>query len=259
MTNLHGAFVWYDIMTSDAEAARVFYSQVIGWKMEPSQKTDLDYTILFNGKDRIGGLMPLPEELKTKNVPPHWQGYIAVDDVDAYVKRIKEAGGSVCKEPWDIPNLGRFAAVADPHGATFIITHGTGDETPVCVPSAPATPGYVGWNELHAGEGAAAFAFYEKLFGWTKERALDMDEMGVYQTFKTNGVQGGGMMTKQPQCPRPFWLFYFNVDGIDDAIARAEKNGGKLLMGPHQVPTGQWVAQFFDPQGAMFAMLSDKR
>lgn len=256
MTKIHGTFVWYDIMTSDTKAATEFYGKVIGWSTEKSEANP-DYTILLNGKERIGGLMALPDELKAQNVPPHWQGYIAVDDVDACIKSIKEAGGSVCKDAWDIPSVGRFAAVADPHGAVFVILRGTSNEPPVSQPSSPAKPGYTGWNELHAGDGSAAFAFYEKLFGWTKENALDMGEMGVYQTFKTNGIQGGGMMTKQPQCPRSFWLFYFNVDSIDAAIARTQANGGKLLMGPHQVPTGQWIAQCFDPQGALFAMLSD--
>jgi uncharacterized protein len=117
----------------------------------------------------------------------------------------------------------------------------------------------VGWHELHARDGAKAWAFYSGLFGWTKAEALDMGPMGVYQTFGTGGTTGGGMMTKMPDAPAPFWLYYFNVAAIDAAMARVMKGGGKVLMGPHQVPTGQWILQCTDPQGAMFALVAPKR
>jgi uncharacterized protein len=66
-------------------------------------------------------------------------------------------------------------------------------------------------------------------------------------------------MTKMPDTPAPFWLYYFNVDAIDAAAGRAKDAGGKVLMGPHQVPGGGWIVQCFDPQGAMFAMVANKR
>jgi len=66
-------------------------------------------------------------------------------------------------------------------------------------------------------------------------------------------------MTKMPEAPVPFWLYYFNVDALDAAVARVTKAGGKIAMEPHQVPTGQWIAQCFDPQGAMFGLLAPKR
>ena len=257
-TKVEGTFIWYDLMTTDPEAAAAFYSNVIGWDIKTSEAVST-YKILSNGEDRVGGLMTLPDDVKAVGGQPCWSGYIAVDDVDGYAARIKKAGGSVCKEPTDIPKVGRFAVVADPHGVVFIIMKGIGDCPPVQVASAPVKPGYVGWNELHAGNGEEAFAFYSDLFGWTKVRSLDMGDMGVYQTFMTNDIQGGGMMTKMPQLPRPFWAFYFGVDGLDAAIKRVEKRGGKLLMGPHEVPSNQWIAQCMDPQGAFFALLSDKR
>ena len=120
-------------------------------------------------------------------------------------------------------------------------------------------PGHVGWRELHAGDGPSAFDFYSGLFGWTKEEAMDMGAMGIYQTFKTAGEQGGGMMTKMPQSPRPFWLYYFNVDAIDAASTRTKDAGGQIINGPMQVPGERWIVQGLDPQGAMFALLAGGR
>jgi predicted enzyme related to lactoylglutathione lyase len=152
--------------------------------------------------------------------------------------------------------VGRFSVVADPHGAVFILFSSAGAADGA--PAAPDAPGHVGWRELHAGDGAAAFAFYADLFGWTKDYAHDMGAMGVYQTFAIDGAQAGGIMTKMPQTPAPFWLYYFNVDAINAAKARVEAGGGRIVNGPMQVPGALWIVQCLDPQGAMFAMVGPK-
>jgi predicted enzyme related to lactoylglutathione lyase len=66
-------------------------------------------------------------------------------------------------------------------------------------------------------------------------------------------------MTKTAQTPVPHWLFYFNVEAADAAAARVKANGGEVRNGPHQVPTGQWVLQALDPQGAVFGLLAPVR
>ena len=251
------SFVWYDVMTSDTQAAATFYEKVIGWDAKDSGMADRSYTLFSVGPTMVGGLMPIPDEARAMGARPCWMGYIGVDDVDACAGRVKEAGGVVHRPPEDIPGIGRFAVVADPHGAGFILFKGTSAEQPAKV--AHGTPGHIGWHELHAGDRESAFAFYSSLFGWTKAEALDMGPMGIYQTFATGGDAVGGMMTKMPDLPMAMWLYYFNVDGIDAGAERVTQNGGKVLMGPHQVPTGQWILQCFDPQGAMFALLAQKR
>jgi uncharacterized protein len=79
------------------------------------------------------------------------------------------------------PNVGRFAVVADPGGAVFLLFKPNTEQEPK--PVAPMTPGHVGWHELYAGDLDREFAFYSRLFGWTKDRAIDMGAMGTYQTF----------------------------------------------------------------------------
>jgi predicted enzyme related to lactoylglutathione lyase len=104
-------------MTSDTKAAESFNRSVIGWDANDSGMTDRSYTIFSLGPRMVCGLMPVPEEARAKGVRPHWSGYIAVDDVDAYAERVKAAGGAVHRAPEDIPGVGRFAVAADPHGA----------------------------------------------------------------------------------------------------------------------------------------------
>jgi predicted enzyme related to lactoylglutathione lyase len=168
----------------------------------------------------------------------------------------RPAGLSIAP-PEDIPSVGRFAVAADAQGATFILFRGSSDEGPT--PAAPGTPGHIGWHELRAGNGASAFAFYSRLFGWTKGQAVDMGAMGIYQTFATGGAPVGGMMTKTADSPTPFWLYYVNVEAVDAAAARVTDGGGRVINGPHQVPGGNWIVQCIDPQGAMFAMVGAKR
>ena len=252
-----GKFVWYDVMTSDTKAAETFYRRVIGWDAKDSGMTDRSYTLFSVGPTMVGGLMPIPEEARAMGTRPCWTGYIAVDDVDAYAARVKAAGGAIHRAPEDIPGVGRFAVAADPHGAVFILFKGASEQEPT--PAAPGTPGHVGWHELHAGDGVSAFAFYSGLFGWTKAEAMDMGPMGVYQIFAIDGAQAGGMMTKMPQTPAPFWLYYFNVDALDAAITRVTNAGGQSIIDPMEVPGPMWVVHCLDPQGAIFAMVAPKR
>ena len=155
---------------------------------------------------------------------PAWNGYVLVDDADVYSERVKAASGAIHRAPEDIPGVGRFSVAADPHGAVFILFEGASDDG--ARPAAPGTPGHVGWHELHAGDLESAFAFYSGLFGWTKGEAISMGPMGVYQTFATGGASGG-MMTKTPETPAPFWLYYFNVDAVEAAMARVKDAGGQ--------------------------------
>ena len=128
MNKDHGKFVWYDVMTSDTKAAESFYRSVIGWDANDSGMTDRSYTLLSVGPVMVGGLMPIPEDARAAGARPCWMGYIGVEDVDAYAARVKAAGGSVRRAPEDIPGVGRFAVVADPHGAGFMLFQAASDQ-----------------------------------------------------------------------------------------------------------------------------------
>ena len=258
MSDSHGHFVWYELLTTDMTAAKAFYARVVGWSARDASAPGMAYTLFSVGDAAVGGLMTLPDEARRTGALPRWLGYVAVDDVDAAVVRLRQLGGAVHIPPADIPGVGRFAVVTDPHGAYFMLFRDVGGNPP---PPAPDTPGLVGWRELHAGDGVKAFDFYASQFGWTKRRAMDMGAMGVYQlfTFAAGDVDYGGMMTRMPQTPGPFWLYYFNVPALDAAVERIKARGGKILNDPMEVPGGQWIVQAMDPESAMFALVAPKR
>jgi predicted enzyme related to lactoylglutathione lyase len=254
MSEPHGKFCWYELMTTDTDAAGAFYKKVVGWNLQDAGHPGMGYTLLKVGDHGIGGMMKLPENASKGGARPGWMAYIWVRDLEAAIESVKAAGGAVHHAPADIPTVGRFAVVADPQGAIFVLFRHFGDQEAPAV--APGTPGYAGWHELHAGEHASAFDFYAGQFGWTKGEAFDMGgPVGVYQLFSTGAEPIGGMTNKMDVFPQPFWLYYFNVDEINAATDRVRSAGGQVMMGPHEVPGGSWIVQCLDPQGGMFALV----
>jgi predicted enzyme related to lactoylglutathione lyase len=256
-----GEFFWYELMTSDSDAAIAFYTKVVGWTSSdmPMPGGDGRYTILNAGGRGVGGVMQITGEMKAGGAVPAWLGYVHVADADAVAEAIGEAGGKVLMGPADIPDVGRFALAADRGGAHFYVMAPLSRDAPA--PLAQYAPGNVGWHELYAADGeASAIEFYGGLFGWTTASTMDMGEMGTYRLFATGGAEAaGGMMDKPAQMPAGAWQYYFNVDAIDAAAERVAAAGGKVIMGPMEVPNGMWVLQGLDPQGAHFALVAPHR
>jgi uncharacterized protein len=259
MTDPKPRFIWYELMTTNQDAAEAFYRAVVGWKTADAGQPGLRYTILSAEGRGMGGVVELSVEACKAGARPGWFGYVGVPDTDDAAKHIVEAGGSIHKSPENIPNVGRFAVVADPGGAAFmLLTPLPRQDEPA--PPDPKTLGLVSWHELYSSIGErAAFDFYAKQFGWETFELMEMGEMGKYRIFGAGGVPMGGMMNKPKEAPVSAWGFYVNVDSIDAAIERIKKAGGQVTMGPSEVPGGQWIVQGLDPQGAAFALVSDKR
>lgn len=251
-------FVWYDLMTSDLSAAQAFYKSVIGWEIQDAGMPHATYLLFFASPGAmIGGMMGQPGTPSAGH-DSMWLGHIGVQDVEGMTARVKQAGGSVLREPTDIPEVGRFAVVSDPQGAAFILFH-PNTEAPSSAASEIPAPGHIGWRELHAVDYKSAFQFYSQLFGWTAGETHDVGDMGTYQMFASGSIPIGGMVTKASMMPSPYWLYYFVVDSIEAAADRVRQGGGQVLMGPHQVPGGGWILNGTDPQGAMFALMSNQK
>jgi len=251
MANSHGRFVWYELMTTDMEAAKAFYTEVVGWGAQDASTPGMAYTLFTAGGVSISGLMGLSEDARKSGLRPSWLGYVGVNDVDATADRLIELGGGVHVPPTDIPNISRFSVAVDPQMATIALFKWLkgGQEQPPALDA----PGGVGWHELIAADWEKAFAFYRELFGWQKAQA-DTSAMGPYQLFSAGGETIGGMFTKPATEPVPFWLYYFNVGDIDVAVRRVRAGRGEIVHGPIEVRGGRWMAQCTDPQGAIFAL-----
>jgi predicted enzyme related to lactoylglutathione lyase len=250
MSSRAGRFIWYDLMTPDVEAARRFYAAVVGWTIADSGHPTQQYLVLHPAGEKgmgMGGIMATPPG---SGLAPQWGGYAYVDDVDASAARVTALGGRVCREPSDIPHVGRFASVQDPQGASFYLfkPNGTGELADA------STPGYVGWRELSTTDQDGALAFYAALLGWKKEASHDMGPHGLYDLYSTPEGQRGGMMRGAASS----WLFYFSVESVDAAAEACTREGGQVVAAPHQQPEGGFIARLRDPAGALFAVSGKK-
>ncbi|QJU56789.1 VOC family protein [Sphingomonas sp. AP4-R1] len=261
MANQHGEWVWYELLTSDADAAQAFYEKVVGWTIargelngEPSP---MDYRIMTapDGKN-AGGLMKLPEGAP---MPPVWLGYIGVNDVDAAVSAVEHDGGRLHMPAMELEGVGRFAFLADPQGVNFYVMRGSVDARSEAYDR--RAPGHCSWCELIAPDDAAALHFYGTLFGFVKDGAMPMGEMGDYSFLRTaHGTEPfGAVMRQQPNQPVPAWVFYFRVADVDAAAETIKAEGGTVVMGPMEVPGGERVILAIDPQGAAVGFASGEQ
>ena len=120
-----GSITWVELMTRDIPAAHRFYSQVFGWQPQtsPMGEGGPEYTEWKLGSESIGGAMAMMANIP-EQVPPHWKAYFDVENADRSASQVAELGGQVLAGPMDFPG-GRFAVVADPHGAVFGVLHGS--------------------------------------------------------------------------------------------------------------------------------------
>ncbi|MGV6875314.1 VOC family protein [Pseudochelatococcus sp. B33] len=258
MSSQHGAFIWFELMTSDPEAAGAFYGSVVGWTSRPFDPSEPNgYRLFSTGETEVAGFMRLPEgEGCPAGAEPGWIGYIGVENVDSNLQDLLADGASQIVPPTDIPNVGRFAVVADPQGAVFCIMRGISDEESRAF--SHDKPGHCQWNELSTSDPEAAYSFYARHFGWEKGEAMPMGDMGDYQMLDRGGRSFGAVMRAPPGVPTA-WGFYFGVPDIDTAGERTKAGGGEVLHGPQEVPGGLFIILGKDPQGARFALVGPRK
>ena len=254
-----GRFVWYDLMTTDPDAAAEFYTKVAGWGTLAwpggEQEGGGPYMMWTAGEEPIGGRSKLPEEALAQGASTHWLAYIAVPDAGAVAETAVELGGSILMPTTTMEDIGTFAVIRDPQGAVFApYTPKEGAEGEVPQPGA----GKISWHELATTDHAAAFVFYSTLFGWETRDIMDMGEGGPYHMFGPEAreeITFGGVYNKPATMPGPpHWLYYITVEDVPAALERVTEMGGTVLNGPMEVPGGDWVAQCMDPQGGAFAL-----
>jgi len=256
-------FIWYELLTTDADAAQRFYGDVVGWKVAPSGQPGMDYRMLTPPDgEQVGGLMQLTEQMLQSGARPVWLGYISVPDVDATVTAVEAKGGKTQMPANTIENVGRMAMVTDPQGAPFYVMTPT---PPPAKPDAKSTAfsrtaaGHCSWNELATSNPTEAFAFYTDRFGWTDGGSMPMGEgIGDYRFINDETGMIGAIMSSAAGNRPSMWTYYFRVSNIDAAKANAESSGATIMHGPQEVPGGDFIILGSDPQGAMFALLGKR-
>ena len=249
--DVRGRFLWYDLMTTDPLSAQAFYGKVAGWGVEAWGDSQPPYVMFTRAGVPIGGSMQLPDEAVKAGARAHWIAYIGTPDVDKTVADATAMGARPHVAPQDIPNVGRFAVLADAQGATIAFFTPSNEQPPSHKPEI----GDISWNTLVTNDPDTAFGFYSALTGWDKTGEEAMGPAGRYVMFGRQGFTLGGMSMGPAEKPRPpHWLLYVRVADIRAGAEAVTANGGRVLNGPIEVPGGDWIVQGMDPQGAVFAL-----
>ena len=264
MTNPVGAFIWYELMTTDPDAAAAFYDPLVGWKTigeaNPDAPVDYRHIIRADGGNE-GGVLGLTDAMCAGGARACWMGYLHVADVDQAIAAIEADGGKLLMPAYDI-EVGRIAMVADPQGAPIYIMKpippagSEGMDSDVFDPEAEQR---VAWNELYTRDLDGAKAFYAKHFDFEFNESMPMGEMGDYCFIDHRGQRLGAVMTAPPGVPASLWNYYIRVPDIDAAVAMIGANGGQVLNGPMEVPTGDMILNGVDPHGAMFSLVAQAK
>ncbi len=241
-----GSFSWAELGTTDADAAKKFYTSLFGWTFVDSPVgPDMVYTRLQKGGRDVGALYRMgPQQ---QGMPPHWTTYVTVASADETARKAAGLGGKVVAEPFDVMDVGRMATLQDPTGATFCVWQPKKHIGAQIVNE----PSAMCWSELDTTDTEAAGRFYTSLFGWGTKVG------GDYTEFQRGGTSIGGMMRipKEWGPVPPSWLIYFAVEDCDGSVARAKELGGGTIVAPTDIPGTGRFSVLRDPQGAVFAVV----
>ena len=264
-----GVPCWIDTSQPDPEAAADFYGALFGWELEDVMPPDAPgqyFMARIRGKD-VGAVGSIPEGAPQVAT---WNTYVWVDSADETASKVRDAGGSVMMEPFDVMDAGRMAVVTDPEGAVFFVWEARANKGSQIVNE----HGSNNFNNLNTRDLERAKAFYGAVFGW-ETLELDrgarmwtlpgygdhleelspglrkgMEEMGAPKGFEDVVAGVNEIRDDQPDTPA-HWGLTFAVDDADAIAEKATELGGKVLAPPFDAP---WVRMtvIADPQGATF-------
>ena len=252
-----GSFIWYELMTTDADAATRFYGDVVGWTIgAPSPDSAFDYRMIERGDGgHNGGVLALTEEMSANGAKPVWVGYVCTPDIDAALAEATGRGATVMTDRV-LEGVGRMAFLTDPQGALIYLmapTPPAGDPEAKSDVFSVDQPQHMRWNELTVPDDEAAVSFYTSLFGWTQERAMPMGELGDYR-FITVGVKGQqdvSIVLHKPfegyeEASSSVHGLLFHCDNCCDFVERLKSSGVEFTLEPEEQPWGV-QAVFQDP------------
>jgi predicted enzyme related to lactoylglutathione lyase len=242
-----GTFSWADLATSDPDGAKAFYVGLFGWDIEDNPVPDGSvYTMLSKGGKNVAALYGARE-----GQPPAWGSFITVESADAAAAAVKQHGGTVEMEAFDVMDVGRMAVVQDPTGAYFSVWE---PRASIGAERVNET-GALTHNQLDTSDPDRAQEFYAGVFSWRFEAVPgDQPYWGIYNGDRLNG----GMMPIADEGGVPsHWLVYFGSDSVDDDAGRIGELGGTVMMPPMPIPGGR-ILVARDPQGAVFALFSGR-
>jgi predicted enzyme related to lactoylglutathione lyase len=254
-----GDFSWVDLSTTNLGGAIEFYGSFFGWTTEeqtPSSDDMHKYVMCFKDGQVVCGMGELPASMAENGVPPHWNSYIATNDIDAWCQKAKELGGNVQMGPFTIGQHGKMAMIQDPTGGVVGLWQAIEHQGA----QRKQAPGSLCWNELATNDPEKAATFYAGVCGW-EHSTKDMGATS-YTTFSLpNGgesMAGAIKMTEEWGDTPPHWMPYFAVEECDKEVKRAEELGAKVCVPPTDIPDVGRFSMIIDPQGVAFTIFQWK-
>jgi predicted enzyme related to lactoylglutathione lyase len=237
-----GTFCWVDLGAADLAGAKAFYGGLFGWEFEagPAGEHGGYTTCRLRGRDVAG----LYEQVEGR--APGWGSYISVSDVDRVTARAAELGANVLGEPFEVPGGGRASVLADPSGAVVSLSQ-PGERIGAELVN---EDGAWTWNELVTPDLEAATRFYVELFGWSAAETAGPIQRTTYTLGRL--LVGGGHLPTPGEDPAPRWGISFWVADADQAAARVQELGGRVLLPPMDIPVGR-LTIVSDPAGSVFS------
>jgi len=241
-----GTFSWIDCATTDAKKAKSFYGELFGWTFEDMPAgPDMTYSMATLRGKWVAAIYEMGGE-ERKMVPPHWNVYATVANVDESAQKVPSLGGKIIAPPFDVLDVGRQAVIADATGAVLCLWQPKKHIGAQIV----GEPGALCWTELETRDTEAAETFYAGLFGWKAKRSTD------YTEWQQGGDSFGGMRKIGPEMGQvpPHWLAYVMVKDCSASTALAQKAGAKILVPAMHIEKVGRFSVLADPTGATFAL-----
>jgi uncharacterized protein len=245
-----GTPCWVDLAVDDFEKARTFYSGLFGWEVPTGLPEFGGYSTATKDGATVAGLMPKMEASQ----PSAWTTYLATDDLDATMSKVRDNGGQVVADAMDVADMGRMALAVDPGGAFVGFWQG-GEHTGFQLAN---EPGSVTWNENFSRSWTDNKAFYTAVSGWDYD---DMSGDGFeYAVFKVSDRPAGGIGPMGEDMPAELpglWNVYFNVADTDAAVESVKRLGGSVVREASDTPFGR-MAAVSDDQGVTFMLINSE-
>lgn len=246
---LTGKFIWHDLVTTDLEADKRFYSGLFGWTYEQRRGPNGNPYTLAKSGDRFVAGMVVEQGPKDGSDISRWLGYLSVPDVGLAVKQNSTAGGSTVVERLDVSDFVRVAAIIDPQGAVLGLAQSSiGDPDD----SDAGKSGRVVLDELLASDPVAAARFYKALAGYKVD--VQQRNGGEYTLLIADGIKRAGILKNPLDGVEPLWLTYFGVQDVKATTAKVGGLGGRVLLTPAADIRDGKLALVVDPSGALLAL-----
>ncbi len=243
-----GRIVWHDLFTTDRQRAMAFYKRVAGWNYKTERATDFawgggeqDFVLALSGDEAGAGFVEVPPELRRG-----WVAYVEVHDVDATAAHAAKLGGTIVRQPFEVPGVGRNALLRDPLGAlvgTSLSRH-----------NFPAPQRQFGVEVYLSDATTFPEAFYAQLFNW-KLASLGLEPLGAAAVVGPSGEDVAvHLSAKPPNGEQAIWIPSLRVHHAETALRDAEELGAISFSNVPSESAQQYSALLRDPDGASLCL-----